>query len=418
MNKGSNAKYWIWLTQALGYNNRKIKGLFELYEDIAVFCERGEQEWRFSGTLNHNDIHKLKTTPIAEAEKILEQSRRHGYSLICIDDEEYPECVLNLFSPPAVLYVDGRLPDVDHVLTIGIVGTRTASNYGVRNAYKIGYSLSKYGVYTVSGGALGVDCASHRGTLAANGVTICVLGCGIDYPYLMTNAGMRRDIAKNGAVISEYPPGTPPKPYHFPARNRLIAALSRGVLIIESGKNSGSLITADLALEQGKELFALLGNNSPNNEGSNFRIKEGTAVPITDFMDIIMAFRDSYSREEKKPIDFISLADIEMIPVKGTKRVRKHLKGFKQIDPGYTIDDILDEKQDKEPEKPEPKHNTKVNLTSDEQAVYDYLTAEPVHIDTISRDLKLPIFRVLAALTQLEMKDLVLAAKGRKFSIK
>ena len=111
-----------------------------------------------------------------------------GYQLLCIDDDRYPECLRNIYAPPAVLYIDGNMPDVDNVLTIAVVGTRTASNYGISNSYKIGYSLSKYGVYTVSGGALGVDCASHRGTLAAGGVTVCVLGCGINYRYLMENA--------------------------------------------------------------------------------------------------------------------------------------------------------------------------------------------------------------------------------------
>ena len=137
-------------------------------------------------------------------------------------------------------------------IAVGIVGTRTASRYGVENSYKIAYSLSKYNVPIISGGALGVDCASHRGALAADGVSVCVRGCGINCSYLRENADMRRAITKRGAVISEYPPDEQPRSYYFPARNRIIAALSDGVVIIESGIRSGSLITADLALEMGK----------------------------------------------------------------------------------------------------------------------------------------------------------------------
>ena len=452
MKKESNAKYWIWLSQALGYNNRKIKGLCELYQDISTFVEGGVEEWKLSGLLRVSDIQKLKATDFRETEEILRKCKKYGYSVICIDEEEYPQCVYNIYAPPAVLYVAGTLPDVDHVLTIGIVGTRSASNYGLKNSFQIGYALSKYGVYTVSGGALGVDCASHRGTLAADGVTVCVLGCGINYNYLRENAGMRRAITKRGAVISEYPPDTPPKPYHFPARNRLIAALSQGVLIIESGKSSGSLITADFALEQGKELFALLGNNSPNNEGSNYRIKEGTAIPITDFMDIILAFRGRYHREEQKQPDIALMAEYEEIPVKNGKHIGKRQKGIKKAALDYTIDDLLDEtpspsekrakKQERKSEKtqeeiggerqeeksvetqeelPAPKKTEQiinVKLTGDESTVYQHLSGVPVHIDTIVKETGLPIFRVLSALTQLEMKGLTVSSKGRKFSLK
>ena len=414
MKQNSNAKYWIWLSQALGYNTPKVKGLCELYRDISVFYNGGEDEWKLSGLLSISDIHKLKSTKLSDTDIILKKCERLGYSIVCIDDTDYPDCLFHIYAPPAVLYVDGKLPDVDQVLSIGIVGTRTASNYGVKNSYQFGYALSKYGVITVSGGALGVDCAAHKGTLAADGVTICVLGCGINFNYLKENAGMRKAITKRGAVISEYPPDTPAKPYHFPARNRMIAALSQGVLIIESGKHSGSLITADFALEQGKELFALLGNNSSNNEGSNERIKEGTAIPVTDFMDIVLAFRGRYFKEEKKPIDITALADAEDIPVKHGKRAGKRHKEFQKPSKEYSIDEVLGN----QPEPEKPKRQSNVNLTGDESKVYQCLSAEPVHIDTIVRESKLPVFRVLGALTQLEMKGLTVSSQGRKFSLK
>ena len=412
--KQSNAVYWIWLSQVLGYNTPKYKRLHETYDDISAFYAGGEREWKLSGILRLGEIYDLKGASFSDAEKLVERCEKMGYQLLCIDDDRYPECLRNIYAPPAVLYIDGNMPDVDNVLTIAVVGTRTASNYGISNSYKIGYSLSKYGVYTVSGGALGVDCASHRGTLAAGGVTVCVLGCGINYRYLMENAGMRKAIAKKGAVISEYPPDTPPKPYHFPARNRIIAGLSQGVVIIESGKSSGSLITADFALDMGRELFALLGNNSPNNAGSNERIKEGTAIPITDFMDIILAFRDKYDKEELEESEDISLADIEEIPVKGKSRKRSRSERSRPQEYPYTIDDIVD--KDNDVTSP-PIHKQDVTVTGDAKKIYEYLTREPVHVDKISADLGIPIFKVLSALTLLEVRRLVKSEPGRYFSV-
>lgn len=409
----SNAKYWIWLSKALGCNTPKVKALYELYPDIGAFVLGGEPEWRLSGRLTDKELAALANTPLSAAEEIISRCRQLGYSILALDDAAYPECLLQIYAPPAVLYIDGTLPDVDNRLTIGIVGTRRATHYGLDNAYKIGYALGKYGVCTVSGGALGIDCASHRGTLAAQGTTVCVRGCGINSTYLSENAGMRRAITRDGAVISEYPPDTPAFAYHFPARNRIISALSDGVVIIESGERSGSLITASCAVEQGKEVFALLGNNSPQNAGSNQRIKEGSAIPITDFMDILNAFDGLYlthsAGDVSVDLDSITLADIEAIPVKAKRRAAKPLPK-----------DAVTPAAAPEPEKPKavPTHRQDIELEGDMAAVYRYLTAQPVHIDTIAADLRLPVFKVLTALTQLQIKELIQAHEGRKFSLK
>ena len=340
--------------------------------------------------------------------------------MLAIDDEKYPQCLRDIECPPAVIYVSGKLPDIDNRLTIGIVGTRRATKYGIDNSYKFGYALSKYGVATVSGGALGVDCASHRGSLAADGVTICVRGCGINASYLSENAGMRNAITKKGAVISEYPPDETPRTYYFPARNRIIAALSDGVLIIESGIKSGSLITANLAGEMGKKVYALLGNNNPQNEGSNERIKDGTAIPVTDFMDILTSFDNLYATSDKIDFNNLSLEDIEAVPVKGMSNLKK-----KKLKNNLTST-ISYEKNNKkiycETENDnstnEIKHKENLNLNTTAQSVYDYIGNEPVHIDKIAADLNIPVFKVLASLTILEMKGLIQALQGRRYILK
>ncbi|MCQ2513517.1 MAG: DNA-processing protein DprA [Ruminococcus sp.] len=482
----SNAKIWIWLASALGFANPKIRRLYELYPDISDFYNGGAKEWRLSGIFNQRDLNKLEATQLNSADKILDRCMQLNYSVISIDDESFPACLRNIEAPPAVIYVSGHLPDIDNRLSIGIVGTRRATDYGITNSYKIGYALSKYGVTIVSGGALGVDCASHRGTLATDGVTICVLGCGINYNYLNENAMMRQAITKRGAVISEYPPDSAPRNFHFPARNRIISALSDGVLIIEAGIKSGSLITANYAGEQGKKVFALLGNNSPQNEGSNERIKEGTAIPITDFLDILNEFDGLYATNGDIDFNFISENDLNEVPTKGkskksakSRNAKSNLnncvlnidelknsviskdisnKSKKKSDNNRSkskTEEILDaeksvaqknsfkvqteisehqkSKSIAEPEKSDStdtmiekadnndvriKNKENLNLNTTVQAVYDYINCEPVHIDKIANDLNIPIFKVLVALTTLEMKGLVTALQGRRYILK
>lgn len=416
----SNKRIWIWITQVLGYNTPKVRRIYELYSDINDFYNGGEREWRFCGIFSQNDISKLRNTDISAADKIISRCNDLKYSVLAIDDEKYPQCLRDIECPPAVIYVSGKLPDVDNRLTIGIVGTRRATKYGIDNSYKFGYALSKYGVATVSGGALGVDCASHRGSLAADGVTICVRGCGINASYLSENAGMRNAITQKGAVISEYPPDETPRTYYFPARNRIIAALSDGVLIIESGIKSGSLITANLAGEMGKKVYALLGNNNPQNEGSNERIKDGTAIPVTDFMDILTSFDNLYATSDKIDFNNLSLEDIEAVPVKGMSNLKK-----KKLKNNLTST-ISYEKNNKkiycETENDnstnEIKHKENLNLNTTAQSVYDYIGNEPVHIDKIAADLNIPVFKVLASLTILEMKGLIQALQGRRYILK
>lgn len=419
-----NAKYWIWLTTALGYNNPKIKRLYELYTDISLFYTGREREWRYCGIFTENEIKKLNKKSLKDVEKIISRCEQLEYSVLSIDDDKYPKCLINIYAPPAVLYISGTLPDVDNRLTIGIVGTRKATKYGIDNSYKFGYALSKYGVATISGGALGIDCASHRGSLAADGVSICVRGCGINYDYLKENEKMRQAITKRGAVISEYPPDEKPMKYHFPARNRIISALSDGVLIIESGATSGSLITADFALEQGKDVFALLGNNSPQNEGSNNRIKEGSAIPVTDFMDILNSFDNLYVTEAEVDFDKIDFDDIEAIPVKGKKTFKafnnKHIS-----DNNITVESYKSKPENnkvKEKTKnnsvKEIKHKDNINVSDTARLIYEYISNEPVHIDKISSDLDIPVYRVLSSLTELEINGLVEALIGRRYILK
>lgn len=408
--------YWIWLTNALGYNNPKLKRIYELYKDIEKFYTGGEREWRFSGLFSDKELGALNKSQLADAKNIISKSINLGYSVLTIDDEIYPKCLYNIYAPPAVLYISGELPDVDNRMTIAIVGARRPKEYGIRHAYNIAYNLAKSGVTVISGGALGVDCASHRGALNAQGVTVCVLGCGINYNYLSENAQMRRNITYKGAVISEYPPDTPPKPYHFPARNRIISALSDGVLIVEAGEKSGSLITANYALEQGKELFALMGAaDSKYDLGSNKLIKDGCAAPITEYTDIIKAFDNVYVTRENDDEYTASKEEIDVIPIKGSHP--KKIKDKNAVD--ISSKKINENKNiNVKQEAQHPVHRTDIKLQKTESDVYNIIGEKPVHIDEISLKLNLKVYKLLPVITKLEMLGLIESTQGRCYKLK
>ena len=396
-----NIKYWIWFTQAIGYCTCSAKQITSLYDSIEEFYLGGEQEWRLSGLFSNTEISKLSKTDLNVADEIITKCTKLGYDMITLDDSDYPQCLKAIDDPPAVLYVWGMLPDIDNRLSIAVIGTRRASQYGSSSSYQFAYNLASVGVTIVSGGALGVDCASHYGTLAADGVAICVLGCGINYDYLKENAKMRSDITFKGAVISEYPPDCEPLAFHFPQRNRIISALSDGILLIEASAKSGSLITVNLALEQdiNKKIFALAGTNDPRFDGSNELIKDNVASLVTDYKDILNSYSDLYATTELEPSAMPDGEIIDVIPVKGSAP--------KKIN-NYDVNNLSEI----------PVHNHNVELSKDESTVYYAITAEPIHIDKISEITNLPVSKLLAVLTMLEIKGLIMCVQGRSYKLK
>lgn len=211
--------------------------------------------------------------------------------VVSINESCYPESLRNIHDPPAVIYGRGRMAAAGS-FSIAVVGARAATGYGKRTAWEIGKSLAEYGVTVVSGMARGIDREAHLGALDQNGSTIAVLGSGIDVVYPRENKHLYEQICATGLVLSELPPGSNPEPAHFPMRNRIISGLSRGVVVVEARIKSGALITADFALEQGKDVFAIPGPiNSPASAGTNNLIKQG-AILTTDIIDIIQEYRD------------------------------------------------------------------------------------------------------------------------------
>lgn len=200
---------------------------------------------------------------------------------ISISDKDYPARLKNIYSPPVDLYIKGEFLPEDEI-AVALVGSRKASQYGLELSEKLAYDLATRGITVVSGLARGIDSAAHRGALKAKGRTIAVFGCGIDYIYPPENKLLAEQIQERGALISEFPDKLSPKPYNFPRRNRIISGLSLGVVVIEAARTSGALITANFALEQGREVFAVPGKvNSDTSEGVHRLLKEGAKLVET-----------------------------------------------------------------------------------------------------------------------------------------
>lgn len=376
--------YWVWLSLALGTNNPKQKRVYETYNSIEEFYNGGIYEWRLSGIFTDKELNALCNVKLTDAIAIVDKCKKLNYDVVSFDDKSYPQKLFSIFDAPCVLYVWGKLPDFDSRLSIAMVGTRNATQYGVMTSHVLSSSLSKLGVIIVSGGALGIDSASHIGTLEAHGTTVCVLGCGIDHRYLMTNAALRKNIASTGAVVSEYPPGTKSFPSNFPVRNRIISGLSDGVIVVEADEKSGSLITVNHALEQGREVFAVMGNiNSRYSSGTNKMIKDG-AVPVTSYIDVIEAF-----------------PNYQIVSDENTSAQEQPLSG--QNNTGINKPPVL--------------HKDNLDLSDTVEMIYRTIGNEPIHIDQIVLRTNLPVSKVLQSLTELELLGLISCQQGRLYKL-
>lgn len=279
--------YWIWLS-LIGIGDRKLEKLLEKYKKVENIWNAKEKELIYIEGIGQNLANKmLKREYKEKAKRYLEKLEEKNIQAITLQDTYYPDKLKTIFGKPIVLYVKGK-KDILNEFSLAIVGCRECSQYGKNTAIEIAHTLSNNQVNIVSGLARGIDAYAHQGALMGKEKTIAVLGCGVDIIYPKENEKLYNEILqKEGAIVSEYIIETEPERMHFPARNRLISGLSDGVIVIEAKEKSGSLITVDFALEQGKNVFVVPGNiNSPYSKGTNDLIKQG-AKPITCLKDIL-----------------------------------------------------------------------------------------------------------------------------------
>src|SRR3989442_7881939 len=293
-------------------------------------------------------------------------SKAQDHITIALGDERYPELLRAIHDPPAVLYCDGSVEPGDRQ-AVAIVGSRQATPYGLRITEALAGELSALGFTIVSGFARGIDAAAHRAALAAGGRTIAVLGCGLDVDYPPGHASLRAEIAGSGAVLTEFAPGTPPRATNFPRRNRIISGLALGVVVVEAAEDSGSLITARLALEQGREVFAVPGPiDAPTSRGPHGLLKQGAKL-VETVNDIVE----------------------ELLPQLETVRTP------------LSQDFVATGAGKRRPFAPKPP-----DLSPEEQVVLRVIGREPRHLDDLTEQSRLPAAEVARILLGLELKAL------------
>ncbi len=282
-----NTIYWLWLAEKCGIASKHFDKIIQRYKNPFDLYRLDESDTEKIEGISAALRARLCEKNLDEPYSIIKYCKQNKIDIISYGDTQYPECLRRIEDPPIVLYCRGSLPRFDASLCIGIVGTRKMSEYGKESAYKIAYELASAGVVSVSGMALGIDGVAECGALAAGGRTVAVLGCGIKTVYPKVHKRLCEEIARHGAVITEFPPDEEPHAHNFPKRNRIISALCKGVLVVEAAERSGALITAHYAIAQGKEVFALPGKISDEGaKGPNSLISKGayTALSSNDIL--------------------------------------------------------------------------------------------------------------------------------------
>ena len=385
----SALKYWVWLAECRGVSNQARLALLRHFgspEDV-FYADAGEI--LLTEGITREQAKALEDHKLDKADKILADCQRLGLRILTIQDAEYPGRLQNIYDPPCLLYVKGRLPAFDEEAAVAVVGTRDCTPYGIACAEKLGYGLTGGGAVVVSGLAKGIDAAASRGALRAGGVTVGVVGNGLDVHYPYESRYLYEDIAAAGALLSEYPPGTEPAGNHFPARNRIISGLSLATLVVEAPERSGALITAETALEQGRDVFAVPGPiDAPASLGCNRLIRDGAGL-VSDAWDILREYAGRFPEKLKQD----------------EAREQPAVLGYQA-------------RQKAEPKPVPPSLDlNKSSLTDDQLNLLRAMSdEEPALVDDLIEQTGIPTRRVLSALTLLEMEQLVTQHSGKRYT--
>ena len=386
----SALKYWLWLTNLPGLPNQTRLALLQRFGDPEQIYYADQDQLALTEGMTRDGLTALEDRSLAAADRILADCQRLDLRILTLQDADYPGRLKNIYDPPCLLYVKGRLPLFDEEAAVAVVGTRSCTPYGLTAAEKLGYGLTKGGALVVSGLAKGVDAAATRGALRAGGVTAAVVGNGLDIPYPHENQYLYEDVAAAGVLLSEYPPGTRPAGRNFPMRNRILSGLCLAALVVEAPLKSGALITAEAALEQGRDVFAVPGPiDAPASQGCNRLIRDGAGL-VSEAWDILREYEGRFpeklraepSRQEPQILGHQPLAEEPARPALPTLRLSQ----------------------------------SPVTLSDDQIALLRILTEEPQFVDDLIETSGLPTRRVLSALTVLEMDELVTQHPGKRYT--
>lgn len=367
----------MWLSRIEGISIKKKWDILNYFKTAKEFFYASVSEINLYCNKNRIDtgnILNVKNERVIE--EYIKETEKFNFKFITQNNKSYPQLLRAIPDAPLAFYMLGNMPS-DLKNKVGVIGARKCTQYGAMNAYKFGKELGESNVVVVSGMAMGIDSMAHKGAIDSKGETIAVLGCGLDIVYPPSNVGLREDIINNGCIISEFPAKTPPYPANFHMRNRIISGISDAILVVESGKKSGTLITVGQALEQGRDIFAIPGNiNSIMSEGTNNLIKE-CAFPTTNVDDILSNLGVLHKYNENIKFD------------------NKNI--------GNRSENI------------EKSENIKNLLAPEEKIVYACIKESPVTIDEIILKTNINIQTIQYALTMLEIKGYIKKLAGQKY---
>ncbi len=389
----STLRDYIWLNECISYTNIS-KVLDRFFEPKNVLLASEDE---LLDVLSRQEASKILERDYTRADEILNDCFNKEIKIFTVHDSGYPSRLKNIENPPLVLYVKGRIPDIDNRPTITVVGTRDATKYGEAVTKNLSYNLAKSGAIIVSGLALGIDCISNRAALEAGMPTIVIMGCSVDIEYPWENKRLLDDIKVTGALISEFPPVTRPLPGNFPRRNRILSGISQGVLVTEAPERSGALITCVHAEEQGRDVFAVPGNiDGINSKGCNRLIKNGAKL-VTSAIDIIEEYVDEFGNI--RSVDELSEIKDPDTHLHKRKNPYKEIKEIKQL------------KEVKE--KPKEKPKEREGKTPNEQLIYDRIKQGFDTADSIIANCDLQTAMVMSTITLLEIYGDIETVDGR-----
>jgi DNA processing protein len=359
----SGRKYWLGFHTMKGIGPVKLRALRQFFGDLEIAWSASERDLQAAGLDQKTLANFIQMRRTANLDKLVDDLDALGAVALTLDDPDYPVLLRELPDSPPVLYVKGSVIDADQ-WAVAFVGTRRASVYGKDVTYQLVTPLVNAGITIISGLALGIDAAAHKAALEAGGRTVAVLGCGIDIIYPSEHRQLAAHIIESGAVVTEFPPKTPPERTNFPVRNRVISGLSLGVVVVEAPESSGALLTADTAIDQGRDVFAVPGNiNAKNCVGTNRLIQNGAKLVMSadDIMDELNLTRSAVETRTQ----------------------------IREVAPANPI----------------------------EEALLRCLVEDALHIDDICQMSGLPIIQVSSALALMELKGYVRRLEGMRYSL-
>jgi DNA processing protein len=362
---------WLWLKNVPGIGNHLFKRLIDRFHLPEVVFQASQQELlEVEGISKRQSAAILNYKAPQSIKAELERANQKGYKIIPLADSSYPPLLREIPDPPPFLYVSGSLDGSSK--NIAVVGSRNPTAYGISTTQKLCADLAAHGIAIVSGMALGIDTAAHQGALAGNGKTVAVLGSGFNKIYPSQNLSLFKRISEEGAVISEFALNTEPEAHHFPIRNRIISGMCMGTVVVEATRKSGSLITARLAADQNREVFAVPGSiQSFKSTGTHALIKQGAKL-VENAQDVI-----------------------------------EELVAYMDMGPPGLHEDRIQNHTAKRQE----------SLPPEELTVYNNLSPYPEHIDTLIRRTHIESGKLLSLLLQLELKGVVQQLPGKYFAL-